>query len=55
VFITKEKNARHSAIIYGGRPVTNDRFSALARLAAFNDICGADFSSDESFLFWRRS
>ena len=40
VYITKEKSTRHSAIIYGGRSITNDRFSALAQPAAFSDVCG---------------
>jgi hypothetical protein len=39
VYITKEKSTRHSAIIYGGRSITRDRFSALAQPAAFSDIC----------------
>jgi hypothetical protein len=40
MFITAEKRAQHSAIIYGARAVTDDRFSAFAEPAAFNDICG---------------
>ena len=40
VYITKEKSTRHSAIIYGGRSISNDRFSALAQPAAFRDVCG---------------
>jgi hypothetical protein len=41
VFITADKNGRHSAIIYGGRSISDDRFSAFAEPAAFNDICGS--------------
>jgi hypothetical protein len=40
VFIAGEKNAQHSAIIYGGRSITNDRFSNFAEPAAFTDLCG---------------
>jgi hypothetical protein len=40
VFITSEKRAQHSAIIYGARSITDDRFSSFAEPAAFNDICG---------------
>jgi hypothetical protein len=39
VFIVADKGS-HSAIIYGGRSITDDRLSDLAELAAFNDICG---------------
>jgi len=41
VFISNEKRAQHSAIIYGGRSITDDRFSNLAQPAAFSDICGS--------------
>ena len=40
VFVPNQKNARYSAIIYGGRSITDDHFSAFAQPAAYNDICG---------------
>jgi hypothetical protein len=40
VFIANEKKALHSVIIYGGRSITNDRFSNFAQLSAFTDFCG---------------
>jgi hypothetical protein len=40
VFIPNEKRAVHSAIIYSGRSITLDRFSAFSDSLAFNDICG---------------
>jgi hypothetical protein len=40
VFIPNQKHAQHSAIIYGGHSITDDRFSNFAQPAAFNDICG---------------
>jgi hypothetical protein len=40
VFIPNQKNARHSAIIYGGRSITNDRFSDFAQPTVFTEICG---------------
>jgi hypothetical protein len=36
-----KKHAQHSAIICGGRCITDDRFTDFARLAAFNEICGS--------------
>jgi hypothetical protein len=41
VFVAYEKNARHSVIIYGGRSITNDRFSNFAQPAAFTEFCGS--------------
>jgi hypothetical protein len=41
VFIPNEKRAQHSAIIYGGRSITDDRFSNFAQLTAFDNICGS--------------
>ena len=41
VFIPNQKHPQHSAIIYGGRSITDDRFSNFAQLAAFNEICGS--------------
>jgi hypothetical protein len=41
VFLPNQKHAQHSAIIYGGRSITDDRFSNLAQPAAFSDICGS--------------
>lgn len=35
------KNIRSTAIIYGGRSITDDRFSNLAQPAVLNDICGS--------------
>jgi hypothetical protein len=40
VFLANEKNPRHSAIIYAGRSVTNDRFSNFAQPATFTEFCG---------------
>jgi hypothetical protein len=40
VFIVGEKNARHSAIIYGGGSITNDRSGNWDQPAAFVDLCG---------------
>jgi hypothetical protein len=40
VFIPKQKNPKYSAIIYDGRSITNDRFSAFAQPIAFTEICG---------------
>jgi hypothetical protein len=40
VFIVGEKNARHSAIIYGGGLITNDRSGNWDQPAAFLDLCG---------------
>jgi hypothetical protein len=40
VFIVGEKNARHSAIIYGGGSITNDRSGNWDQPAAFLDLCG---------------
>jgi hypothetical protein len=39
VFIANQKRTEHSAIIYGGRSITDDRFSNFAQPAAFDDIC----------------
>jgi hypothetical protein len=41
VFLPNERRPQHSAIIYGGRSITDDRFSNLAQPAAFSDICGS--------------
>jgi hypothetical protein len=41
VFIPNQKHPQHSAIIYGGHSITDDRFSNFAQLAAFNEICGS--------------
>lgn len=40
VFIVGEKNPRHSAIIYGGGSITNDRSGNWDQTAAFVDLCG---------------
>ena len=40
VFITLDKGERHSAIIFGGRSISEDLFSRLAQPAAFNEMCG---------------
>jgi hypothetical protein len=40
VFLAGEKNAQHSAIIYGGRSITNDRFGNFAEPVTFTDLCG---------------
>ena len=39
VFIVNDKSKKHSAIIYGGRNISNDRFNMLADPQAFADIC----------------
>jgi hypothetical protein len=39
VFIVNEKHKKHSAIIYGGRQISDDRFSAMADPQAQTDIC----------------
>jgi hypothetical protein len=41
VFLANEQNAKHSVIIYGGRSITNDRFSNFAQPTAFIDLCGS--------------
>jgi hypothetical protein len=41
VFIANQKNVRHSAIIYDGRSISNDRFSEFAQPTAFTEICGS--------------
>jgi hypothetical protein len=41
VFVPNQKHPQHSAIIYGGRSITDDRFSNLAQPATFNDVCGS--------------
>jgi hypothetical protein len=41
VFIPNQKHAQHSAILYGGRSITDDLLSGFADPAAFNDICGS--------------
>jgi hypothetical protein len=41
VFILNQKDARHSAIIYGGRSITDDRFSNFAQPTMFTEICGS--------------
>jgi hypothetical protein len=40
VFIPNQKNPKHSAIVYDGRSITNDLFSAFAQPIAFTGICG---------------
>jgi hypothetical protein len=40
VFIVGEKNARHSAVIYGGGSITADHSGNWAQHAAFVDLCG---------------
>jgi hypothetical protein len=40
IFIPNQKNTRHSAIVYDGRSITNDRFSEFAQPTAFAEICG---------------
>jgi hypothetical protein len=40
VFLANEKNAQHSAIIYGGRSITNDHFSNFAQPTTFTEVCG---------------
>jgi hypothetical protein len=40
VFIVGERNAKHSAIIYGGGSITNDRSGNWDQPAAFVDLCG---------------
>jgi hypothetical protein len=37
-----QKHAQHSGITCGGRSITDDRFTDFARLAAFNEIAGAN-------------
>jgi hypothetical protein len=39
VFIVNEKHGKHSAIIYGGRKISDDRFSALADPQPLTGIC----------------
>jgi hypothetical protein len=39
VFIANEKYKKHSAIIYGGRQISDDRFSAIADPLGLNGIC----------------
>jgi hypothetical protein len=41
VFILNQKDARHAAIIYGGRSITDDRFSNFAQPTTFTEICGS--------------
>jgi hypothetical protein len=40
IFIANQKNAKHSAIVYDGRSISNDSFSAFAQPIAFIGICG---------------
>jgi hypothetical protein len=40
VFIIDDKRIKHSAIIYGGGSISDDRLSALADPVAFHGICG---------------
>jgi hypothetical protein len=39
VFIVNEKHTKHSAIIYGGRQISDDRFSAMADPQGLTGIC----------------
>jgi hypothetical protein len=39
VFIVNEKHDKHSAIIYGGRKISDDRFSAMADPQGLTGIC----------------
>jgi hypothetical protein len=41
VFILNQKDARHSAIIYDGHSITDDRFSNFAQPTIFTEICGS--------------
>jgi hypothetical protein len=41
VFIPNQKDTRHSAIIYGGHSITDDRFSNFAEPTVFAEICGS--------------
>jgi hypothetical protein len=41
IFIPNQKNTRHSAIVYDGRSIANDRFGEFAQPTAFAEICGS--------------
>jgi hypothetical protein len=38
---SNQKHMQHSAIIYGGHSIADDRFSNFAQPAAFNEVCGS--------------